>query len=238
MEFHSAISGGNNLAQARRAELAEPTLGDLFEKYLEQHAKKSRKTWKVIEQDFERNFAVWKTRKLSSITQEDVEKLHCRIAETRGKYAANRALDLIRAVFNKGIKWRLWKKENPALGISEFPEEARIRIIQPDEFAKFFQALDMEPDQTFRDFFTISLLTGARKANVLAMRWSDINLAAATWTIPGQESKNRQPHTIALTPLEIEILERRQSTATGEFVFPGDGASGHRSSQSGHGRES
>ena len=37
-------------------------------------------------------------------------------------------------------------------GDKRVPEEARIRILQPDEFAKFFQALDMEPDQTFRDF--------------------------------------------------------------------------------------
>jgi integrase len=227
MQFHSALTDGKNLAEARRGELAELTLGELFQAYLDKHAKKSRKTWEIIEHDFDRNFADWKTRKLSSITQEDVEKLHGQIADSRGKYAANRALELIRAVFNKGLQWKLCKMENPALGISAFPEESRIRILQPDEFTRFFKALDEETDDTIRDFIMISLLTGARKANVLAMRWCDINFKGATWIIPGLESKNGQPHTIALTKQELEILERRRARTKTEFVFPGDGVTGH-----------
>jgi integrase len=227
MQFHSALTDGKNLVEARRGELAELTLGELFQSYLDKHAKKSRKTWQIIEQDFERNFSQWKNRKLSSIAQADVEKLHGRIAISRGKYASNRALELIRAIFNKGIQWKLCSKDNPAFGITPFPEESRIRILQPDEFTRFFKALDEEPDEIIRDFIAISLLTGTRKANVLSMSWTDINIKGATWTIPGAESKNGQPHTIALTKQEIEILERRSKGSKSDFVFPGHGVTGH-----------
>ena len=38
-----------------------------------------------------------------------------------------------------------------------------------DELRKFFQALHQEPSETRQDFFLVTLLTGARRANVQAM---------------------------------------------------------------------
>ena len=47
-----------------------------------------------------------------------------------------------------------------------------------------------------RDYVLISLLTGARRANVLAMRWQDINFERAEWRI--EETKNGTPQTLSL----------------------------------------
>lgn len=55
-EFHSSLAQGKNLAQARRSELAELTLAEMFAEYIERHAKKSRKTVVEIEKQFERDF--------------------------------------------------------------------------------------------------------------------------------------------------------------------------------------
>ncbi|CAN5138457.1 site-specific integrase [soil metagenome] len=226
-EFHSSISKGNNLAQVRREELGEMTLGELFGEYIQRHAQKSCKTWKVIEQSFERDFNSWKTRKLSAITSENVEKLHGRIAQTRGQYAANRALELIRAIYNKGIRWKLFRGDNPAVNLTPFKEETRVRILQPNEFEKFIEALELEPDVAIRDFIMLSLLTGARKANLLSMRWTNINMDAKLWFIPGEETKNGRPHAVPLTERELSILRRRFKTKKNQYVFYGEGATGH-----------
>jgi len=34
-----------------------------------------------------------------------------------------------------------------------------------------------------RDYFLLSLLTGARRANMLAMRWANVNFDRAEWRI-------------------------------------------------------
>lgn len=39
--------------------------------------------------------------------------------------------------------------------------------------------------------------------------------------------KNLQSLTLALSPTEIEILKRRKKHASGEYVFPGNGRTGH-----------
>lgn len=227
--FHSAITDGKNVAEARRAERAELTLDELFKQYLERHLKKSRKSWAESEKCFERFFSDWRTRRLSTITQADVERRHTDIGNNRGVYSANRAHELIRAMYNKAIAWHLYRGLNPGVGITPFEERSRERVLQSDEFEKLFNALNKEPEEDFRDFVMLTLLTGARKSNVLSMRWGDLNLNSGTWTIPAEQSRNSQSQFIVLTEGEVRILKRRrQSIPTDEpFVFPSDSESGH-----------
>lgn len=72
----------------------------------------------------------------------------------------------------------LWES-NLANGIKLNKENSRDRFIQGDELPRFFKALADEQNDTMRDYFLLSLLTGARRSNVLAMQWSDINLSRA-----------------------------------------------------------
>ncbi len=225
--FHSAVTDGKNLVEARRAERAEHTLGELFDEYMERHLKKSRKTWKVVEDNFQRIFGHWKNHRLSAITRTDVERLHYSIGQSRGRYAANRALDLLRAMYNKGIRWQIHKGDNPAVGISEYSEQPRDRVLQPDEVERFFRAIDEEEDPDFKDFVTLCLLTGQRKSNVLAMRWCDIDFKGRHWNIPGETMKNNQSLTLALSQSEIDLLQSRRKPNGKEFVFPGEGRTGH-----------
>jgi integrase len=104
--------------------------------------------------------------------------------------------------------------------------------LQADELKRFFEALVQEPNEAMRDFFMLSLLTGARRANVLAMRWSEISFERKEWQIP--RTKNGDPQTITLTDEAIQVLKERKSMndeldkhAQSQFVFPGEGKTGH-----------
>ena len=79
--------------------------------------------------------------------------------------------------------------DNPAKGIKKFKEEKRDRFLHGDELPAFFKALASEPNDLLRDFFLTALLTGARRANVQAMRWDDLDLDRGSWRIPGSEAK-------------------------------------------------
>ncbi len=130
-------------------------------------------------------------------------KWHKALAKSSGHYAANRALQLLRAILNWGIKNRVIERqrleggENPAAGIGIFEEHDRKRFIHPDEMPKFFKALAEEENKAIRDFVLISLLTGARKTNVLEMQWDQVNLERGTWEIP--VTKNGEAQTVPLT---------------------------------------
>ena len=215
----------------------EPTLHDLFDAYIERHASKTRKTSDVMRKDFERVFVDprkrvvdWSTVKASKITPTDVETLHRTINELKGPYAANRTIQLLRAVFNKALTWKLISGDNPARGITLFEEKPRERFLTQEEVTRLIIALnslndDIEHERTIKDFITLSMMLGARKANLAAMRFSEVNKQQATWTIP--ETKNGSSQTIALTSRELALIERRQERVKGDFVFPGTGRSQH-----------
>lgn len=126
-------------------------------------------------------------------------------------------------MYSFAIEHGLFSGANPARGIKSYPENERERFIQSDELPRFFQALAEEENPDMRDYFLISLLTGARKSNVLAMRWADVNLDRTEWRIP--ITKNGTPQTVALAPVAVEILRGREQG--GAWVFPGIGKTGH-----------
>lgn len=222
--LNGQIARGENPKERRRALRSETTLVSLFEQYLQRHAKVHKRSWKGDQDQFLRFLSSWRNRKLSSVRKEDIQTLLARVGRESGPYAANRLLALIHTMFNKAIEWG-WDRRNPAHGIKKFKERSRSRFIEADEMPRFFAALTEEPNETVRDYVLVSLLTGARRANVQSMRWDQINFERATWTIP--VTKSGDPHTIPLAPEAARILRARKSANGSEWVFPGRGRTGH-----------
>ena len=190
----------NNLQQ-------EITLLELLEQYIERYSKKHKATWQYDDKEVRRLTASLAKRKISTIANEEIRKLHEDIGQNSGIYQANRLLAMVRAMYNKAIEWG-YKGINPTNNIKKFKEKARDRFIQPDELPRFFKALDEEESLTSRDYIYISLYTGARKSNVLAMRWEEISFTTKEWKIP--KTKNGDSLTIHLPELAIEVLKKRK----------------------------
>jgi integrase len=49
-------------------------------------------------------------------------------------------------------------------------------------------------------------LSGARRGEALALRWSDVDLDAGTWTKPAEVTKQRKSHRLPLNPQAVELL--------------------------------
>jgi integrase len=50
------------------------------------------------------------------------------------------------------------------------------------------------------------ILTAARPGELLGMRWSEIDLASAMWTIPGERMKSGRAHRVPLSGRAVELL--------------------------------
>jgi integrase len=154
-----------------------------------------------------------------------VARLHGRIGDEHGRYAANRTLALLRTMFNLARTWELFKGDNPVQGIKQFKEQRRERYLSPEELQKVNAALLEEPDWRWRTYFPLALMLGTRKSELLAMRWADIDMPQRTWRIP--ETKAGNSHLLPLPTPAVAMLEALPSHDKSEWVFPGDGASGH-----------
>jgi integrase len=218
-----AIFEGHDPAQERRERRQELTWGELSELYLVRHAPRKRTAWNDRNM-LNRYFDAWQHRRLSSLTRKDVTLLHHHIGET-APYAANRVVALTRKMFNLARVWGVYLGENPATGIELFPEEKRDRFVQPDELPKLFEALRDEPNTYIKSAFLLALLTGARRGEVLAMRWTDVDLEQALWRIP--HTKARRPHWLPLPQPVITLLQALPRMHDNPYVFPGRNGEGH-----------
>jgi integrase len=224
-EVNSKIAQGKNPNEQKRTIQQEITLGNIFNKYMNEYAKNHKKTWKGDLDIYKLYLPDWSNKKISLVQKTDITALHNKIGNNNGKYAANRMIALLHTIYNKAIEWG-YDGINPCSGIKKFKEKSRERFLQTDELPRFFESLNAEPNETFRDYFYISLLTGARRGNVMAMSWKDINLNSKTWRI--QETKNGEAQIIHLSNQAIEILKRRLESRKNDWVFSSPtSASGH-----------
>lgn len=224
-ELSSKIALGENPADTKKAVRAEIKLGEMFKRYIEGYAKVRKRSWTGDEWLYNAYLREWADKRLSAIEREDVEKLNARIARKHGKYSANRTMALLSSLFNRADDWYKTGR-NPVAGVRKFPEEERERFVEPDEMPGLLTALQAELDTDARDAILIMLVTGARKSNVLSMRWADLHIEKAVWRIP--LTKSGKALSVVLVPFAIDLLSRRRHAASGEYVFPGRHGEGHR----------
>jgi integrase len=225
----AALGDLEGIANRRRAGRQEATLADLWERwedYMADHKKAKSQT--EDRRYWNSHLSKWARRPVSEISRADVAGLHSRVGRKHGKYTANRLLALLSAMFSEGRRTGLLGGENPCTGIRRFKEESRDRWLDGSELRAFFQSLCQEP-QPFPDYFTMLLLTGARRSNLMTMRWEQVDLERGLWRIP--ETKGGEVVVVPLVEPALLILRRRQREANGNgskgWIFPGRSRAGH-----------
>lgn len=225
-DLNARIARGENPAHSRRAIRMEATLDWMFNEYLERHAKVEKRSWEADVWLYGKYLESWGARRLSAITRDDVEKLKSDVGTRHGRYSANRAIALLSSIFNKATAWG-WLGANPTRGVPKYKEKKRERFVEAAEMPRLLAAVRNEKDLDARDAILLMLLTGARKMNVLTMRWSDLRLANATWVIP--QTKSGDSLRIPLVPLAVELLSERTSmNEESVYVFVARAGLGHR----------
>ena len=96
------IAEGNDPRQSRDNGRHQSTLREMFEDWLEYHAKPYKKTALEDQKQFDRYLKHRSRRSRSSITHADVQALHAQVGKDHGRYAANRMLSLLRHVQQDG----------------------------------------------------------------------------------------------------------------------------------------
>jgi integrase len=225
-KFLTALSEGNNLHAAKQRLKVGKTLREFYEVYLEKYAKPNKKSWKVEDYVFR---AYVKPSlldlKLSRITPEDIQLLRDTVLAKSGPNSMTKLISTLKCIYRYAEACGEFTGVPPTNGAKLILNKPRERFLNGDELTNFLKALELEPNKLYQDFFYVSLLTGARKSNVLAMRWNEIDFERSAWRIP--ETKNGHPVELPLVAEVVAILKERKRQANSVFVFPGTGATGH-----------
>jgi len=193
--INETVHGTSKAANARLVEIlngknhgtyVRPTKGTLREhidKWLETCAKQrvSPKTFDGYTWQLAQIPKSLGDRRLSSIRGEDVQQFYSELLEREFSPKTIRHIHTaLSGALSKAVEWRLIHR-NPC-DTAELPrlEHREMQSLSAEEAARFLAAAK---DDKLGVVFAFALFTGARPAEVFALKWSDIDFARATATI-------------------------------------------------------
>ena len=222
------VDQGRDPMAERHADRAAPTVRDLFQRWQEEKAPAMRSRSRIEQ---ERLFHQWiepelGSRKVADVTHEDIDRLHRKITHRKSPrkgqkgapVRANRMVSFASRLFNLAVVWKM-RDDNPCKGIEKNPEQLRHRYLTEAELERLDAALAAEPDRQLINILWLLLLTGARKGEVLAMRWEHLELGEpAVWTKPASAVKQARLHRVPLNKEARNILVAIKAEASGKIV--------------------
>jgi integrase len=219
-------TGGDPVAEKKRAKLETKTLREVMDDYLEARKNLKPRTKADMANAFKEVCPDWLNRPLVKITPDLVKKRHQEHGE-RSKARANLAMRYLRALFNfaqaeyQDTEGKPLVDTNPVQKLSQtrawYRVERRRTVIKPHELGAWVQAVLNLPGPDIRDYFLSVLLTGMRREEALNLQWSEVDFMGRTLTV--LDPKNHQDHTLPLTDYLFDLLARRKVVSVSEWVF-------------------
>jgi integrase len=227
--------GGDPLADIE-SERKAASVADLIKRFEAEHFPRLRTSSqadyrRMIENHIRPHFG--RHTKVADVRFEDVDRLHRRITAAGHLHRANRVVAVLSRMFALAIRWRM-RSDNPVKGIERNVEHHRRRYLSGDELVRLTKALAEYSDQQAANIVRLLLLTGARRGEVLSMRWADVDLTAGKWSKPPSSTKQKEFHEVPLSAPARQLLGEILDAQAGKrgmvptFAFPGLGSTGHR----------
>jgi integrase len=198
-----------------RHELREaPTVADLVARWRAEAAPKKRARSLVDDESMiaQHILPALGRMKVADIRHADIDKLHRKITATGARVRANRVAALLSRMFGLAVIWEM-RTDNPVRGIERNPETARHRYLEGDELERLLAAVAAHPNRQGAHVLELLLLTGARRSEVLRMRWEQLDLGDGIWTKPASATKQARLHRIPLSPPARQVLAEIKQAA-------------------------
>jgi integrase len=132
---------------------------------------------------------VWKVivprlgdRKVRALRASDIDVMYGELSRKLSAQSVHHVHAVLRRVLNQGVKWG-WLPNNPALNAS--PPKVKRKPITPPRPEQVTRLL-AEADRRNPDlgcFLRLAVVTGARRGELCALRWTDVDFAGPSITI-------------------------------------------------------
>lgn len=129
----------------------------------------------------------------------------------------NRSLAALSAVFSHGIKLK-WIAENPCSKVQKLREpKGRTRFLSDSERTRLLNAC--KQNEALYLAVVLSLSTGARKQEIMSLRWAQIDFNRGTATL--LTTKNEEVRVLPLIGVALDLLKSHYDQSENDLVFPG-----------------
>ena len=204
------VQDGADPATERKDDREAPTVAELAEKYLREHAAPHKKPRSVEEDQRLLRLHVLPAlgrKKVAGITRADITGLHHAMRDTPG--AANRTLALLSKMMNLAEKWGLrLDGSNPCRHVDKYPERKMERFLSVDELGSLGAVL-AEAERTATELPSVIpavrllMFTGARLGEILNLEWSHVDFEWSCLRLPDSKTGAKVIH---LNAPALEVL--------------------------------
>ena len=224
-------SGGDPLAVKRDEAMLEemPTFEALARQHIAEHQHswrnaKHRAQWLSTLSTYA--FPTIGTLKVNAITRKDVVALLASIWVSKPE-TARRVRQRIRSIMARAVALE-YMDVNPAGDAIDaaLARQSRVkahhRALPYRELPVALQAVrESTASPSVRLAFELLALTASRSGEVRGMNWDEVDMDAATWTIPATRMKAGKLHRVPLSPGALTTLGEARSLGEGEdVIFP------------------
>jgi integrase len=163
----------------------------------------------------------WAARPFVDIKRSDIAKLLDHVEDQHGDYMADNVLGVLRSIST----WYAKRDDNytpPFVGkMSRVPSDKRKRerVLDDAEIKSVWRAA--EDAGQFGALVRLLLLTGQRRAKIVAMRHDDVN-SEGVWSIPKEPREKGNPGKLRLPKTALAIVRSMPRVGRNEYIFPGN----------------
>ncbi len=218
------VASGDDPAELKQQKKGQPTLGELVDVFLSEHADAKLKASSAGE--YRRLYRLYVTptlrrRAVTDIAHSDIARLHLAI---ESPYQANRTLALLSKFFNWCERYGYRPdNSNPCRHIEKYKGQRRERFLSPVELARLGEALaGAEANETTSPYVTAALrllvLTGARLSEILTLKWSYVDYENNLLRLPDSKTGAK---VIYLNAPALQILTDLPRIEGNPFVICG-----------------
>lgn len=219
--------GIDPIAERQGKQAKGTTLQDAFEDYLLTRKTLKASSIKDYRKSVEMYLKEWVNKPITEITKDMVELKHREIGK-RSPSRANGTMRVLRAIFNHAMHKFEDAKGNPILTINPvarlsqnrawYRVERRQTLLKAHELKPWYNATQQLNVEVTRDYLHFLLFTGLRRSEASHLTWANVDFKQRTFTIA--DTKNKQVHTLPFTDFIEELLQRRMSSSSSDWVFP------------------
>jgi len=134
----------------------------------------------------------------------------------------NRYLAALSHVFTIAVKEWGWLEQNPLTKVTKKKEpRGRVRFLSDEERQKLLEACQNSISPWLYLVVVLALSTGARRMEILGLRWQDVDLNRAIITL--HQTKNGERRILPVTGHALSLLKAHAKVRPlhTDFVFPG-----------------
>ncbi len=161
----------------------------------------------------------WKDKYVAEIGKPDILRLLDSIVDRGAPVSANRIFEVIRAWLNWCVQ-RGYLESSPAIGIkAPAEEEERERVLTVSELTEIW-TVSKSFDYPLKPFLQLATLLPMRRSEIATMRWSNLDLDKALWTIPAKTmGRKSRDLVVPLPTVAVELLKVQPRYTQGDFVL-------------------